>query len=215
MHYEYYHNRGILKNINIKIPKNSIAFVFGPSGAGKAVLANIITKNIEQTKGEIFIDEVPINNINSNDLCYIPEENIELFSCTVLENITMFEKISMKRVVGICKKMGLHSKIQRKVFGYRTIINENDKCVLLELEIKLIAIARAILINPKILIIDGFNDVFDEVSVENINGLLKENDSIDAVIIFGRKLPKDLDYNISYRLNNGVIEEKIEKNIYK
>lgn len=211
LHYEFVYNKPILKNINVKISNGKKVLICGESGAGKTTLANLIIKNFEMQKGDISFDDISIKNLDLNksseEIFYISEDAI-MFDATILENITMFEKISMKRVVYVCQKLGIHSAIQKKSFNYKTWFDYKNP-VLSNVEIKKILIARAILKKPKFLIIDGFTDVFDESDVELINDLLNANENIKTVLMFSRNIPKNFKFDVIYELDNGMIKQKI------
>ncbi len=214
VHYEYFYKKPILKNINIKIQKGKTVIIHGESGAGKTVLANIILQNINPTKGEILLDGKNVNNVDTSLFAANVEfvaEDVQLFDATILENITMFEKISMKRVVDVCKKIGIHSEIQKKSFNYQTKISSCSEN-LSSIEVKKIAIARAILRKPEFLILDGINDVFTENDIQQLNLLLAENNSIKTVLILSRTIPKGLNYDVAYNLSGGVINLKTINN---
>ncbi len=214
VHYEYVYKKPILKNINIKIPKGKKVLIYGESGSGKTVLASLILQNLKPTKGEILIDDKEINKLDTtlmDSKIEFVADDVLLFDATILENITLFEKISMKRVVDVCKKIGIHSEIQKKAFNYHTKIS--SECTNLSAnEIKKIAIARAILRKPEFLIIDGMNDVFTENDVEQLNLLLDENKNIKTVLMLGRTIPSNLRYDVAYNLTSGVINLKTIKN---
>ncbi len=215
VHYEYFYKKPILKNINIKVPKGKKVLVYGESGSGKTVLANLILQNLKPTKGEILLDDKNITNLDTTNfdqkIEYVPDE-VQLFDATILENITMFERISMKRVVDVCQKIGIHSDIQKKPFNYHTKISEDGES-LSAVEVKKIAIARAILRKPEFLIIDGINDVFTTHDVEQLNQLLTENKNIRTVLMFARNIPNNLNHDIAYNLNGGVINLKTINNL--
>ncbi len=214
VHYEYAYKKPILKNISIKVPKGKKVLVYGESGSGKTVLANLILQNLKPTKGEILLDERELSKLDTTDFDkkveFVPD-NIQLFDATILENITMFERISMKKVVDVCKKIGIHSEIQKKAFNYHTRVSGNNDN-LSAIEVKKIAIARAILRKPEFLIIDGINDVFTESDIEQLNELLMDNKNIKTVLMFSRNVPSNLSYDIAYNLSSGVINLKTIKN---
>ncbi len=214
LYYERYFNKPVLKSVSIKIPKGKKVLIYGKSGAGKTALANLIAQNLKPTKGEVLIDDKNIDTINVDkfveDLVFVPD-NVQLFNATILENITMFDTISMKRVVSVCKKLGIHSEIQKKPFNYLTIVEGgNEK--LSKVEIKKIAIARAILKNPKFLVLDGLTDVFSEEDIEQINSLIEESD-IETVVMFSRHVHDNLKCDIAYNLESGIIQQKTLNNL--
>lgn len=210
LHHEYFFKKPVLKNININVPFDKKVVIYGHSGCGKTTLANIICKNLKFKSGNITFDDVNIYDINlqtfSSKIFYVSEKP-ELYDATILENITMFEKISMKRVVNVCKKIGLHSKIQNMPYNYKTKVN-TENVFLSEVDVKKIIIARAILKNPQFLIIDGLNDCFLPSDIDNINNVINECLEIKTVLIFSRNIPLNLSYDIAYNINNGVVNKK-------
>ncbi len=214
LYYERYFNKPVLKSVNIKIPKGKKVLIYGKSGAGKTALANLIAQNLRPTKGEVLLDDKNIDTVNIDkfveNLVFVPD-NVQLFNASILENITMFDNVSMKRVVSVCKKLGIHSEIQKKPFNYLTVVEGGNE-MLSKVEIKKIAIARAILKNPKFLVLDGLTDVFSEEDIEQINGLIEES-NIETVVMFSRHIHPNLKCDIAYNLENGLIQQKTLNNL--
>lgn len=210
LHYYYTHNKYVLKNINIIIPYGKKVLIYGDSGSGKTTLSNLISLNTQTQTGNILFDNISHSESNTdnitNNMFYVSED-VQMFNASILDNITMFERISMKRIVNVCKKLGIHSNIQNMPFNYKTIINK-DNLILSDVLIKKIAIARAILNQPDFLIIDGITDVFDENDINRINNLIDENKKIQTTLIFARNIPVNMKYDISYKIDNGIIGKK-------
>ncbi len=210
LHFEYMPKLPVLKNINVKIPFGKKVLIYGESGSGKSTLANLILHNLTTNKGEIYIDDELTSDVDLEKFYkqtqFVSEEN-EIFSASIYDNITCFEQISMKRIVNICKKLDIYKDIQKMPFNFNTVIDK-DNVTLSKGLVKKIFIARAVLKNPKFLVIDGVNDVFTSEDIKNINELIDSDTNIKTTLMFARTLPIDLQFDITYKLENGVITKK-------
>ncbi len=136
-------------------PGQKIAIV-GPTGAGKTTMVNLLMRFYELDGGEIRIDNVPIQSV--------PRENVHaqfgmvlqdtwLFEGTIRENIVYSKPdVSDQDVINACKTVGLHHFIRTLPKGYDTVLN--DKASLSEGQKQLLTIARAMIQNAPLLILD-------------------------------------------------------------
>ena len=153
----YEENKPILKNINIEAkPGETIALV-GPTGAGKTTTINLLTRFYDVTDGEILIDNKNIKDVEKNSLrnsLGIVLQDTVLFSGTVKENIK-YGKLDAtdEEIIEAAKLADAHSFIKRLPNGYDTIISE-DAGNISKGQAQLINIARVILNNPQILVLD-------------------------------------------------------------
>ena len=153
----YEENKSILKNINIEAkPGETIALV-GPTGAGKTTTINLLTRFYDVTKGEILIDNKNIKDVEKdslrNSLGIVLQDTV-LFSGTVKDNIK-YGKLDAtdEEIIEAAKLADAHSFIKRLPNGYDTIISE-DAGNISKGQAQLINIARVILNNPQILVLD-------------------------------------------------------------
>lgn len=150
-------NRPVLKDVNLHIPAGSMVGIVGRSGAGKTTLVNLISRMYDVQEGEIRIDGIPIRELSFNDLrrnVAMVSQETYIFMGTVAENIAYANQgADLKEIMRAAKLAGAHEFIMRMPDGYDTRIGSSGR----ELsggERQRISIARAILANPKILILD-------------------------------------------------------------
>ncbi len=152
----YTADKPVIRNFSAKIKAGQEVAIVGPTGAGKTTLVNLLMRFYDLDGGEIRVDGVPIQQV--------PRENVHsqfgmvlqdtwLFEGTIKENIIYSkEGVSDEEVVSACKKMGLHHFIMTLPNGYDTILS--DKASLSEGQKQLITIARAMIQNAPLLILD-------------------------------------------------------------
>jgi len=152
----YTPNKPVINNFSAKISAGQKVAIVGPTGAGKTTMVNLLMRFYETDGGEILIDGVPVNQV--------PRENVHaqfsmvlqdtwIFEGTIRENIIYSKQgVTEEDVINACKTVGLHHFIMTLPKGYDTILN--DKASLSEGQKQLITIARAMIQNAPLLILD-------------------------------------------------------------
>lgn len=152
----YDENKMIIKNFSATTKAGQKVAIVGPTGAGKTTLVNLLMRFYELNDGEIFIDGVPISEItreNIHDLFCMVLQDIWLFEGTIYENIVYSRKgVTDEEVKAACKAVGLHHFIKTLPMGYDTVLD--DKANLSTGQKQLITIARAMVANAPLLILD-------------------------------------------------------------
>ena len=152
----YNEDQLIIRNFNAKAKAGQKIAIVGPTGAGKTTLVNLLMRFYELNSGEIYIDGTPISQLtreNVHDLFCMVLQDTWLFEGTIRENIIFSkENVTDKEVENACKAVGLHHFIQTLPHGYDTVLN--DKANLSAGQKQLITIARAMIDNASLLILD-------------------------------------------------------------
>ncbi|MBX7045642.1 MAG: ABC transporter ATP-binding protein/permease [Ignavibacteria bacterium] len=165
--FKYEKSSEILKNVNLKISRGEVVALVGPSGAGKSTLVDLIPRFYDAQSGEILIDGTNIKNVKSGDLrklMGIVTQETLLFNDSIRNNIAYGEsEIPLEKIIEAAKAANAHNFISRLEKGYDTVIG--DRGVKLSGgERQRLSIARALLKNPPILILDEATSSLDTES---------------------------------------------------
>jgi ATP-binding cassette subfamily B multidrug efflux pump len=161
----------VLKDIDLIIEQGTTVAFVGATGAGKSTIVNLLGRFYEYQKGDIFIGDI---NIKEIDLAYLRRniaivlQDVFLFSDTIHNNITLGdESITREQVIQASKVVGVHDFISRLPNGYDYEVGERGG-VLSVGQRQLLAFIRAYVYNPSILILDEATSSIDNESEELI-----------------------------------------------
>ncbi len=201
----------ILKNVNLKIPGGSTIAVMGYTGSGKTTFINLIPRLYDVTGGEILIDGKNVRKISLDvlrkNIGYVQQEPF-LFSDTLLNNISYgAHNISLDRVKHVSAIANFDKDIESFPHGYETISGERG-ITLSGGQKQRATLARALAIDPKILILDdSFSSVDTNTEEEILKNLRKFMEGRTSIIISHRiSTVKDADKIIV--LSEGKIAEE-------
>ncbi len=210
VNFSYETGKQVLYDINFCSESGSVTALIGPSGAGKSTIANLIARFWDSTSGEIFIGGRDIKELNPDRLLhYISEvfqENI-LLNDTILNNIKIGRpEASYDEIVEASKAAHCHEFIEKLTEGYNTVVSEGGKS-LSGGERQRIAIARAILKNAPILLLDESTASLDPDNESKINHALDQLMREKTVFVIAHRLNTISHADQIILLNNGKIEE--------
>ena len=153
----YDEGQEVLKDVTFDVPAWQTVALVGSTGAGKTTIVNLISRFYEVTSGEVLIDGHNVNDVTLESLRsqigVMPQDTF-LFSATIMENIR-YGKLDAtdEEVIEAAKAVSAHDFIMKLEKGYQTEVNERGTRLSAG-QRQLIAFARALLANPRILILD-------------------------------------------------------------
>ncbi len=165
--FHYLPDQPVLRQIHFSVAPGEKVALVGPSGAGKSTLIHLLHRFYDPTSGEILIDDIPLKTIQIksfyDQIAYVPQE-VLLFGGTLRENI-LYGKLDADEdaLVSASKAAHAHDFIMDFPDGYETVVGEKG-LTLSGGQRHRIAIARAFLKNPKILILDEATAYLDNES---------------------------------------------------
>lgn len=212
VNYKYVETGIIAANeISFKIKPIDTLGITGSTGSGKSTLMNFICRLYDIDSGEILIDKTPIKEINLKSLRsqigYVPQDTF-LFSDTIMNNV----KFGMKNatdddVVAACKTAKIHKEILSFKKGYKTILGERG-INLSGGQKQRISIARALIKQPKILILDDCLSAMDTETEKSILKSLNRHTKDITTIIVSHRISSIKNTNNIIVLENGrIIQE--------
>lgn len=200
----------VLKDTSFKIEKGQKIALVGETGAGKTTITNLISRFYDPTFGKILIDGIDIKNVDLESLrsqMGVMLQESFLFSSSIKENVR-YGKLDAtdEEIINACKAVNAHKFIMELEKGYDTEVNERGARLSLG-QRQLIAFARALISDPKILILDEATaniDTETEILVQNgIKELMKGRTSI----VIAHRLSTIRDCDKIFVLSNGKITE--------
>ncbi len=157
-------SRAILNNLNLTIPSGARAVITGPNGSGKSTLLRLLAVQYEPSHGTVSFNGYPSGNLNTADLryhlgdCFLSED---LFEGTLVENITLGRpEIGLSDVEWAVQGLGLQSFIKSLPKGYETMVGPTARPLSSSL-VERILLARAIVVRPRLLLLDDIFHLFD------------------------------------------------------
>lgn len=204
-----YGTRGkAIDNINLKIKKGERIAIVGCSGSGKSTLLKLLLKFYKQENGGIFLDNKNISLINTNNLRslfgYVPQETL-LFSGTIAENIAWgLPHFNPSMIQQVAKDAQALEFIEKLPESFRTMVGENG-ATLSGGERQRIALARILMRNPEILVLDEATASLDSVCEKSI---MKTISSLNkTTIIVAHRLSTIINCDRIYVMDKGKIVE--------
>lgn len=186
-----YGDNKVIKGLSFVAKQNEVTAIVGPSGCGKTTVLRLVSRLYDYDKGMISLGGHDIKNISTKSLfdkISIVFQNVELFDCSVMENIRMGRKgASDEEVMAAAKLANVEEIVAKLPNGYNTLIGENGS-KLSGGERQRISIARAFLKDAPIILLDEISaslDVENEMEIQDSLNKLIEN---KTVIIISHRL---------------------------
>ena len=185
----------LYRNLSLTLKPGKLTVLTGPSGCGKSTLAKLLLAFYQPTDGQISIDGRDIRHLSANELRQyfgvVPQETF-LFSGSIYENLLAANpNASFEEAVEACKIAEIHDFIERLPSGYNTAIGEHG-VGLSGGQKQRLAIARAVLKRPRVLIFDEAASNLDAHTAEKFAHTVNRLKGAVMVLFIAHQLPKGL-----------------------
>jgi len=200
----------ILKDINFHVKPGQTVGIIGATGSGKSTLMNLICRFYDVTSGEILVDDINLKNMDLFSLrsnIGMAMQDVFLFSDTIEGNIAYARPTcSFEEVVEVAKIANAHDFIEQMPEGYDTIVGERG-VGLSGGQKQRISLARALLKNPSIIILDDTTSAVDMETETQIQNALSSIHAKHTVFIIAHRISSIKDADQILVLDNGKIIE--------
>lgn len=200
-----------LKNVSFSVPPGNLVALLGSSGSGKSTIARLISRFYDASSGRITIDGSDIRDVTLASLrrnVVTAQQDIFLFSATIRDNIAYGAvNASLEQIVAVAQAAHLHDFIQSLPDGYDTWVGERG-VTLSGGEKQRLAIARTLLMNPSILILDDSTSSVDAETEHLIRQALDKLVKGRTTFIITHRLPIIKNADLILMLKDGEIVER-------
>jgi ATP-binding cassette subfamily B protein len=224
--FEYEPGDHTLQSINFEVKSGQVIALLGSTGSGKSTLVNLLPRFYEYTSGKITIDGIDLNRYPRKYLRQqigIVEQEPFLFSRTIRENITygVGREVSDEEVENAARAAAIHDVILTFQDGYKTLVGERG-VTLSGGQKQRVTIARTILKNPRILILDDSTSAVDTETEAEIRGALQNLMKDRTTFIIAHRIQSITDADLILVMDQGKIIQEgthqslaLEKGIYQ
>lgn len=210
LYFSYNGYKNTLVNISLELFENENVAIIGNSGSGKSTLAKLIGNYYDVIEGEIKINGISYSKLNHKKLrekiLYSPQ-TIEVFSDTILNNITLERKIELKNILNIAEKIGFDTVINSLEDGLDTIIGADGTNLSMG-QLQLLNIIRATAINHELIIFDEVTNGLDIILRNKVKNYLMNYGNIKIFITHDTDLALACDK--IYVIKDGVISKDLK-----
>lgn len=209
----YKGKRDLFSHLNFSIKRGEKVAFIGESGCGKSTLVDIIIGLLNPRSGKVFIDENELNARNAKNyrqkIGYIPQ-NIYLFNDSIAKNITFGDELDEEKLAKVIKQANLEQFIKNLPQGVNTKVGDGGSN-LSGGQKQRIAIARALYLEPEILVLDEATSALDTQSEAKIMDEIYKISKDKTMIIIAHRLSTITRCDQIYRLEHGKLIKENKK----
>jgi subfamily B ATP-binding cassette protein HlyB/CyaB len=181
----------VLHDVSLRVPAGQVVGIVGPSGSGKSTLAKLIQRLYVPESGRVLVDGIDLGVVDPawlrRQIGVVLQENV-LFNCSVRDNIALADRsMPIERIIAAAQVAGAHEFILELPNGYDTIVGERGSS-LSGGQRQRLAIARALVTNPRILIFDEATSALDYESERIIQQNMPQLTRGRTVFVIGHRL---------------------------
>jgi ABC-type multidrug transport system fused ATPase/permease subunit len=200
----------VLRRLSLAIPIGRKCAFVGPSGGGKSTIVQLLVRFYEPTEGVIEVNGVSLPEVSRQDwterVAVVFQEPY-LFPDTIRQNVLFGRAIDEETMMDVCRKMKIHEFIEQLPDGYDSMVGERG-IMLSGGQRQRLALARALLGNPEILILDEATSALDlETERQVMNGLDTARKGMTTIVI-AHRLSTVMDADVIFVMEQGRIAEQ-------
>ncbi|WP_423364497.1 ABC transporter ATP-binding protein [Mycoplasma sp. P36-A1] len=215
----YLENKPVLKNVNLVVENGHKVALVGPTGSGKTTIINLLNRFYDTTSGEIFIDNYEIKDLELGSLRRkignVLQDTV-LFSGTIKDNIGYGKpEATIDEVQDAAKAAEIHDYIVSLPDGYNTVVDDSNSIFSVGQK-QLISIARTLIVNPDLIILDEATSNVDTVTEQKIQRAMDKVLKGRTSFVIAHRLKTILDADKIVVLRDGeVIEQGTNEELLK
>ncbi|MBI5162548.1 MAG: ATP-binding cassette domain-containing protein [Magnetospirillum sp.] len=177
----------VFANVNLRIGAGARVAIAGDNGSGKSTLLRLMYGSMAPTTGEVLIDGQPVayydrNGQETGGIAYVPQRG-ELFKGTILDNLTMFRPRLRREAIQIANDLDLDDVVYRLPNGYLTRVGEGSSEALPRGVAQRIAVVRALVCRPRVLLFDEANAAMDNSGDEHLRRYFEALDRTTTLVM--------------------------------
>ncbi|GGI65505.1 multidrug ABC transporter ATP-binding protein [Enterococcus alcedinis] len=207
----YHSDKMLMNDVNFEVKQNQMVAIVGPTGAGKTTLVNLLMRFYEVNQGTILFDGVPINQLSREHLRSLfgmVLQDTWLFEGTVAENIAYGKKdATLEEVVAAARAAQCDHFIRTLPQGYQTVITNGGNSIS-QGQQQLLTIARILLVNPSIVILDEATSSVDTRTEVDVQKAMNEMLTGRTSFVIAHRLSTIISADIILVMKDGDIVEQ-------
>ena len=211
VYFGYNENKTIINDLSFEAKQGQVIAIVGPTGAGKTTIVNLLMRFYDINSGNIYVDDIDISDIKRDSLRLnyaMVLQDTWLFQGTVFENVAYGkENVTLEQVINACKAAKIHNFIMNLPNGYDTILIEGGTNIS-KGQKQLLTIARAMLLDSRMLILDEATSNVDTRTEMKIQSAMKELMVGKTCFIIAHRLSTIQNADLILVVKDGEIVEK-------
>lgn len=207
--FSYHKNQNLIQNLNLTIQKNKITALVGHSGSGKSTIVSLLLRYYDVTGGKILINGIDLREYDLKTILgkigYVSQDTF-IYNASIRENIAFGGNFSDEKIIEAATKANIHTYISHLPEGYDAVVGDQG----LKLsggEKQRIAIARALVRDPEILILDEATSNLDNKSEAVVQESINQISENVTKLIIAHRLSTVRKADTIYVISNGQIVE--------
>ncbi|MFS0726867.1 ABC transporter transmembrane domain-containing protein [Paenibacillus sp. 1P07SE] len=198
-----------LEEVSLRVDAGSYVALVGPSGSGKSTALQLLSRFYDPRQGQVLLDGVDLRQISESAfrrLAVLVTQDTFLFNTTIRDNLMLDREVEEAEMIAAAKAARVHDAIMRRPEGYDTLV-EQEGGSLSGGERQRLALARALLRRPSLLLLDEVTSALDPVSEADINRLLEQIRGEHTIITVTHRLASVVRADIIHVFCEGRIAE--------